>query len=98
MEEIIRIEMKLFFLICDVKGFLLIKKFEEGVGRDDIDNVLFDILVLKCSEILFNINWFCDNISLVEDFICDVLKDDFIINYSVFGDIENELRDNSDVK
>lgn len=98
LEEITRIETKLFSLIRDVKGFLLTKKSEEGAGRDDIDNVSFDTLVSKRSEIPFNINRFRDNTSLVEDFIRDALKDDFTINHSALGDIENEPGDNSDAK
>lgn len=98
LEEITKIETKLFSLIRDVKGFLLTKKSADGTSSDDIDNVSVDSVVSKRSEIPFNINRFRDNTSLVEDFIRDALKDDFTIDHSALGGTENETGDNSDAK
>lgn len=98
LEEITKIETKLFSLIRDVKGFLLTKKSADGTSSDDIDNVSVDSIVSKRSEIPFNINRFRDNTSLVEDFIRDALKDDFTIDHSALGETENETGDNSDAK
>lgn len=94
LEEITKIETKLFSVIRDVKGFLLRKKAEQGTTKDDsdndIDNVSLDSLVTKRSEIPFNIDRFRDNVTLVENFIRDALKDDFTINPSDFSENDDK--------
>ena len=98
LEEITKIETKLFSLIRDVKGFLLTKKTDQGTEKgdssnneeSDIDNVSFDSLVSKRSEIPLNINRFRDNVTLVENFIRDALKDDFTINPDDFSESDTE--------
>ena len=97
LEEITKIETKLFTLIRDVKGFLLSKK-ADSTGSEDIDNMSLDSLVSKRSQIPFNINRYRDNVSLVEDFIRDALKDDFTIDHSAFSENENETGDKNDAK
>lgn len=102
LEEITKIETKLFSLIRDVKGFLLTKKAEQGTDKSDtanlnedsdIDNLSVDSLVSKRSEIPFNINRFRDNVTLVENFIRDALKDDFTIDTSEFSENDSENED-----
>ena len=99
LEEITKIETKLFTLIRDVKGFLLKKKSDQGDSEDDssegedsdLDNVTLDSLVSKRSEIPFNIDRFRRNDTLVENFIRDALKEDFTIDPSEYdvSSIEN---------
>ena len=92
LEEITKIETKLFTLIRDVKGFLLKKKSDQDDSKDDssdgedsdLENVTLDSLVSKRSEIPFNIDQFRRNDTLVENFIRDALKDDFTINPSEY--------------
>lgn len=92
LEEITKIETKLFTLIRDVKGFLLKKKSDQDGSKDDssdgedndLENVTLDSLVFKRSEIPFNIDQFRRNDTLVENFIRDALKDDFTINPSEY--------------
>ena len=92
LEEITKIETKLFTLIRDVKGFLLKKKSDQDDNKDDssdgedndLENVTLDSLVSKRSEIPFNIDQFRRNDTLVENFIRDALKDDFTINPSEY--------------
>lgn len=67
-------------------------------GDSDIDNFVVDSLILKWSDIFFNINRFCDNVILVENFICDVFKDDFIIDESEFSENDNDNEDKKVVK
>lgn len=102
LEEITKIETKLFSLIRDVKGFLLTKKPEQGTdksdsanlnGDSDIDNFSVDSLMSKRSEIPFNINRFRDNVTLVENFIRDALKDDFTIDESEFNENDSNNED-----
>lgn len=99
LEEITRIETKLFSLIRDVKGFLMKKKSDQGEGKDDsldgedsdlADNVNLDGLVSKRSEIPSNINRFRRNETLVENFIRDALKDDFTVDPSEYDESHTE--------
>lgn len=94
LEEITKIETKLFSLIRDVKGFLLTKKVDQGdssnIEESDITNESLDSLVSKRSEIPLHIKRFRDNVSLVENFIRDALKDDFTINPDDFRDSDTE--------
>ncbi|KAL9981058.1 hypothetical protein ACROYT_G009715 [Oculina patagonica] len=95
LEEITKIETKLFSLIRDVKGFLLTKKAEQGTDsssndESNIDNLSLDSLVSKRSEIPLNINKFRDNVTLVENFIRDALKDDFTIDPDEFSGSDTE--------
>lgn len=98
LEEITKIETKLFTLIRDVKGFLLTKKSDQDDNKDDstdgdLDDVTLDSLVSKRSEIPFNIDRFRRNVTLVEDFIRDALKDDFTINPSEYGESDSSSED-----
>jgi len=101
LEEISRIETKLFSLIRDVKGFLLTKKTDQGDNKDDssdsqdsdLDNISLDSLVSKRSDIPFNVDRFRRNETLVESFVRDALKDDFTINPSQYYGSNNDNED-----
>lgn len=104
-EEIIRIEIKFFIFIWDVKGFLLKKKSDLNDWKDDLldsddsdfENVNVESIVFKWSEIFFNIEWFCRNESLVENFICDVFKEDFVIDFSEYDENDNVSGEDNEV-
>lgn len=94
LEEISNLERRLFSLIDEVKGYLSKKKGDQGDNEhdsnEDSDSDLDKITIDKRSEIPFNIDRFRRNVSLVEDFIRDALKDDFTINTSSYdGSVEN---------
>lgn len=97
LEEITRIETKLFTLIRDVKGFLLKKKSDPNDRKDDsldsddsdLENVNVESIVSKRSEIPFNIERLRRNESLVENFIRDALKEDFVIDPSEYDENDN---------
>ena len=105
LEEITKLETKLFTLIRDVKGFLLNKKNDQADSKDDssdddsdLDDVTLDSLVSKRSEIPFNIDRFRRNVSLVENFIRDALKDDFTINPSAYAESDSDSEDRKNAK
>lgn len=91
LEEITKIETKLFTLIRDVKGFLLKKKSDAGDEKDDpddsdLENINVESLVSKRSEIPFNIERFRRNETLVANFIRDALKEDLTIDPDEYGE------------
>ena len=97
LDEISRLETKLFSLIRDVKGFLVMKKDnpDEGV-HDPSDN--FDSLISKRSQIPFNINRYRKNITLVENFVREALQDDFNPSDFEFEGLDGEADDKKGAK
>ncbi|XP_029194223.2 uncharacterized protein LOC114960127 [Acropora millepora] len=104
LEEITKIETKLFTLIRDVKGFLLKKKSDAGDGKDDstvnddsdLENISVESLVSKRSEIPFNIERFRRNETLVANFIRDALKEDLTINPNEYDENDNTSGEDKD--